>query len=125
MATLRLSILSIAIATFMLITSPCEAQITFGGPTGVTRLSRQQYRGSGRVASLKDQLNAGLKARRAVEFKFIQDVVKLVEQRKLPVRLVVETFHYARQKPTRYPFQYFQRALALRAARLGVRIKTV
>ena len=100
-------------------------QIIFGGPTDSTRLSRNQFRGSGRVASLKDQLRSGLKARRDVEFKFIDDVVKLVQTRKLPVKLVVETFHYARRKPTRHPFQYFQRALALRAARLGVTIKTV
>ena len=50
---------------------------------------------------------------------------ELVEQKKLPVKLVVETFHYARQKRTRHPFQYFQRALVLRAGRLGVKIRTV
>ena len=106
-------------------TAPCMGQITFGAPTGVTRLSEHQFRGSGRVASLSDQLKSGLKARRDVEFKFIEDVVKLVQTGKLPVKLVVETMQYARKKPTGYPFQYFQRALALRAARLGVRVKTV
>ena len=104
--------------------TPCMAQITFGAPTDATRLSEHQFRGSGRVASLKDQLKFGLKARRDVEFQFIEDVVKLVQTGKLPVKLVVETMQYARKKPTGYPFQYFQRALSLRAARLGVRLKT-
>ena len=104
---------------------PCSAQLIFGGPTGFTRLSRNQFRGSGRVASLKDQLRSGLNARRDVEFKFIDDVVVLVRTQKLPVKLVMETFQYARNKRTKYPFQYFQRALVLRAARLGVTIRTV
>ena len=95
----------------------------FGQSSGVTTLPRQ-CRGSGRVAPLKKQLEAGLKARRPVEFKFISDVVKLVEERKLPLQMVMETFHYARRKRP-YPFQYFQRALALRAARIGVKIKPV
>ena len=101
------------------------SQTTFAAANNSTRLAARQFRGSGRVASLKDQLKSGLKARRDVEFTFIDNVVKLVEQRKLPVKLVVETFQYARQKPTGYPFQYFQRALALRAARIGVTLKTV
>ena len=125
MRPLRLVILFAATMTALMVALPCSAQTTFGGPTGPTRLSRNQYRGSGRVASLSDQLKSGLKARRDVEFQFIDNVVKLVETRKLPVKLVVETFQYARLKPTRYPFQYFQRALALRAARIGVTIKTV
>lgn len=102
-----------------------SAQITFGRPTRPTLTSKNQFRGSGRVASLSDQLKAGLKARRQVEFQFINDVVKLVQQRKLPVNLVVQTFEYARRKRTNYPFQYFQRALSLRAARIGVTLKPV
>lgn len=102
-----------------------SAQITFGAPIGSTRLSDQQFRGSGRIASLKDQLKSGLRARRDVEFKFINSVVKLVQTGKLPVKLVVETMQYARKKPTNYPFQYFQRALSLRAARLGILLKPV
>lgn len=109
----------------VLAASPSMGQITFGAPTGRTRTSQKQFRGSGRVASLKDQLNAGLKTRRDVEKQFVDKVVKLVQTGKLPVKLVVETMQYARQKPTKHPFQYFQRALALRAARLNVAIKTV
>ena len=96
-------------------------------PVGNIRaLTRTSPGGStNRVASLKDQLLAGLKVRRQVELQFVEEVVRLVNQRRLPTRLVLETFHYARRKPTKHPFQYFQRALAIRAARLGVRIRTV
>ena len=121
---------AIAFALCLLHNEPASAQFTFGRPirpslSSPTITSKNQFRGSGRVASLNDQLKAGLKARRQVEFRFIDDVVKLVEQRKLPVKLVVQTFEYARRKRTNYPFQYFQRALALRAARMGVTLKPV
>lgn len=115
----------VAVLLCGLIAAPTIGQILFGAPAGSTRLSEHQFRGSGRVASLSDQLKSGLKARRDVEFQFIAHVVKLVQDGKLPVKLVVETMQYARKKPTKYPFQYFQRALSLRAARLGVRLKTV
>lgn len=105
--------------------SDCDAQITFGAPTGRLRASTQQFRGSGRVVSLKDQLNAQLRTRRAVEKKFVDDVVNLVQTGRLPVKLVIETMQFSRRKPTRHPFQYFQRALSLRAARLGVTLRTV
>ena len=105
--------------------SPSFGQILIGAPTGATRAGQNQFRGSGRIASLKDQLNSTLKTRRNVEKQFIDKVVQLVRTGKLPVKLVVETMQYARQKPTKHPFQYFQRALALRAARLNVVIKTV
>ncbi len=118
---------TLMLATLLAIfaTSAANGQITFGAPRGLTRISRNQFRGSGRVASLKDQLNSGLKTRRDVEKQFIDNVVRLVQTGKLPVKLVVETMQYARKKPTKHPFQYFQRALALRAARLNVAIKTV
>lgn len=118
----QLLCLAFAAAVF---SSPCEAQNTVVKPTQEGLISLNQFRGSGQVASLKDQLRAGLKARRTVEFKFIDDVVRLVEQRKLPVKLVLETFQYARRKRTGYPFQFFQRALSLRAARIGVRVTPV
>ena len=73
--------------------------------------------------SLKDTLEKGLRARRPVEFQFIAQVVTLVEQGRLPRKLVLGTFQYARKKGNRkYPFPYFQRAMILRAAKIGVQI---
>jgi len=73
------------------------------------------------IADLQEQLEDGLLARRPAEFKFIARVVKLVEQNKLPRKLVVETFQYARKKRP-YPYVYFERALKIRAARIGVKL---
>ena len=75
-----------------------------------------------REASLKDQLEKGLRARRPEEFAFIGRVVALVDDGKLPVKLVRGTFGWARRKKP-YPFPYFERALKLRAAKIGVVVK--
>ena len=74
------------------------------------------------VAELKDQLEKGLRARRPVEFAFIGRIVDLVEQRKLELKLVMGTFQWARKRDPFFPFPYFERAIRLRAARVGVDI---
>lgn len=73
---------------------------------------------------LKDMLRAGLKARRPVEFAFIDKVVDLVEDGKLPYEMVVSTFHWARKnaKYKKYPFPYFEWALRERAKKIGVKL---
>lgn len=71
------------------------------------------------VATLKDQLEKGLRCRRPVEFAFVGKVIDLVNQRKLPVPLVTGTYDYARRKQP-YPFPYFEAALRARAAKIGV-----
>ncbi len=73
------------------------------------------------VADLEDQLNAGLLCRRPVEFAFIAHVVGLVDEGVLPLQLVKETFQWARKKRP-FPFVYFERALRIRAAAIGVTI---
>lgn len=73
------------------------------------------------VAQLQDQLESGLKARRPAEFAFIQRVVTLVEQERLPLPIVVSTYRWAEAK-YKQPFPYFVRALRIRAARIGVQI---
>lgn len=76
------------------------------------------------VADLKEQLEKGLQARRPVEFKFIANVVALVQQKKLPLDLVLSVFHWARRQviSRKYPFPYFERAMRILAARRGVTI---
>ena len=80
-----------------------------------------QVRGGGFVADLKSQLEAGLRARRPEEFAFIARVVELVDTGKLSPKLVIETFHWSRRKRP-YPYQYFERAIKIRALRAGVQI---
>ena len=74
------------------------------------------------VADLKDQLEKGLKARLPADFSFISKVVMLVEDDKLPLRTVKAVFQWARDRGAKnnYPFPYFQRALKIRAKKLGI-----
>jgi hypothetical protein len=68
---------------------------------------------------LKTQLEKGLRARRPVEFEYIDEIVKLVAKGDLPRSLVASTFGWARRQPTRQ-LQYFQFALQARARNLDV-----
>ena len=74
------------------------------------------------VGDLKDQLENGLKARRPAELAFIAKVVTLVKTNKLPLPLVKSVFQWARERgaKTNYPFPYFERALKIRAKKLGI-----
>jgi hypothetical protein len=75
------------------------------------------------VADLKDQLEKGLQARLEREFVFVERVVTMVEKDELPLVLVRSTFNWARHKHKEYPFPYFERALKIRARRVGVVIQ--
>jgi len=83
----------------------------------------------GRKISLRDQLNLGLKVRTKGEKAFIDKVVVLVEQRKLPRVLVDGTFLWARERAVRHsrsrgrrPMVYFQPGLIQRARRFGIKL---
>ena len=79
------------------------------------------------VADLEDQLNAVLKSRRPEEFKFIADVVAMVEDDTLPLQLVTSTFLWVKNKKQKekFPWVYFERALRIRAARVGIKLPEV
>lgn len=77
---------------------------------------------AGKKITLKDLLEKRLKARRPKEFAFIAKVVKLVDQKKLPLKMVKTTYLWAMKKPRRRPFQYFERAMKLRAAKLKINL---
>ncbi len=76
------------------------------------------------VANLKDQLNSGLRARRPEEFRFIANIVQMTAQGRLPIKLVLSTFHYVRtkKKDDKFPFIIFERVLRIRAAEIGIRL---
>ncbi len=81
----------------------------------------------GRKITLRDQLTTGLRAFTKADRAFIDKVVILVEQGKLPRRLVDGTFLWARDRAARRSFSrrlrpmvYFQPALVARAKRIGV-----
>ncbi|MEX2115105.1 MAG: hypothetical protein WD845_18060 [Pirellulales bacterium] len=70
---------------------------------------------------LKTQLQKGLRARRKVEFQYIDEIITLVEAGTLPRELVTTTFVWSIRQPSRQ-LQYFQFALQarVRAAKLNV-----
>jgi hypothetical protein len=70
---------------------------------------------------LKTQLEKGLRVRRPVEFEYVDQIIKLVEEGKLPRRLVTTTFMWAQKKEWRR-LQYFQFALQVRARGLPVQL---
>jgi hypothetical protein len=75
------------------------------------------------IARLIDQLSAGLKVRKPAEKLFVERVVQLVDNKVLPLSMVLGVFQYARKKEDRYPFFYFREALKIRAAKeLGVKL---
>jgi hypothetical protein len=70
---------------------------------------------------LKTQLEKGLLVRRPIEFAYIAEIVRLVEEGKLPRQLVTSTFVWARNMERRR-LQYFQFALQARARKLDVEL---
>lgn len=73
------------------------------------------------VASFRDRLVLGLRARHPNEVKFVEDVVKLVEQKKVPQTFVDEIYFwiYERKANQRFKFVYFERIYRLRATAAG------
>jgi hypothetical protein len=71
---------------------------------------------------LQEMLETGLQARRPEEFAFLSRIVRMVEQGQLPEPLVRSTFAWARHKRP-YPLPFFERAIKLRAARIGIAVQ--
>ncbi len=83
----------------------------------------------GRQITLREQLTVGLRAYTKADQAFIDKVVLLVEQKKLPRPLVDSTFFWARQRAVWHsrtrrlrPIVYFQPGLIQRARRIGVKL---
>ena len=74
------------------------------------------------VATLTEQLRFGLKARRPVEFEFIDLVVGKVEQKLLPRDMALSAMTYAQMKNKDRPYPYFEFTLKKRAAAIGVNL---
>jgi len=68
-----------------------------------------------------DLIKVALKTATPEEEGFVETAVALARAGILPPSLVESTFQWARKKPHR-KFQYFKRALLLRAAEQGVRL---
>ena len=85
-------------------------------------LTGQTDSSSSPVAPLKDQLEKGLRARRAVEFQFVARVAQLVDEGQLSKEFVQGSFSWTlkkyRQKKALVP--YFEQTLRQRATKEGL-----
>lgn len=72
-----------------------------------------------RKITFKQMLKTGLKARRPEEFRYIDEIVYLVDIGYLRKHLVLGTFFYARDQSEHIPLPYFQQALVDRARKEG------
>ncbi len=71
--------------------------------------------------SLKDVLNAGLKARLPQEFAFTERVVRMVNRGQLPLDMVQSTFLWAQRKRI-HQYEYFEHGLKVRAEQAGTKM---
>jgi hypothetical protein len=100
----------------------CICVLTCGFAEGKNPPGPKPFDGGGVTGlDLRTQLQKGLKARRPVEFEYIDQIIELVEEGKLPRKLVVTTY-LAAQQQSRRQLQYFQLALAARARGLDVKL---
>jgi hypothetical protein len=88
----------------------------FGLVIAVTLIAQQSDQANIRVASLQDQLEKGLRARRPSEFQFLARVVVLVNQGRLTREVVQGTFRFVTKKyrDRKYLVPVFEQALRKR-----------
>lgn len=77
----------------------------------------------GEVMTLEDRLVTGLRARRPEDVAFLERVAALVEEGKLPEKVVNSTLAWAQRRGRNYPLPSFRRALELQADHLGVSLR--
>ena len=99
---------------------PCSASLVGLWLPGQLSAGRPAVQVAANTGDLQTQLESGLRARRSVEFAFIQNVVRLVHNGRLPISVVKGSFHWARRRHLVIPYPYFERVMRLRAQKLGV-----
>ncbi len=74
------------------------------------------------VATLKQRLVSGLRARKPSEKAFLNKLATEVTQKTVPKQLVDNTFFYvqSRYRKHNFPFIYFEKILRIRAKKLNV-----
>jgi hypothetical protein len=72
-------------------------------------------------ASLKETLTFGLRPRQPADNAFIDVVIARVENKTLPLELVMAVYRWSLDKRP-YPYPFFERALRVRARAIGVSI---
>ncbi|MCC6510779.1 MAG: hypothetical protein IT423_16865 [Pirellulaceae bacterium] len=76
----------------------------------------------GEIVNLEDQLLNGLRVVNSQQRAYVQQIVALVNQGKLPRAMVNVVYTYALKRNPRVPLPYFQYALHALAERRGVAV---
>jgi hypothetical protein len=71
--------------------------------------------------TLKDTLVFGLRPRQPADYAFIDTVIAKVDDKTLPLDLVIAIYRWSLSKKP-YPYPFFERALKVKAAALGVEL---
>jgi hypothetical protein len=94
--------------------------LTFGIPLAACRRAAA----GPEQANLNETLRYVLRCRRPEEFAFVDLVTDKVQQKQLPIEMVLSMMKWsverARERGTKIPFPYFQEGLRRRAKEIGV-----
>lgn len=101
------------------------AVVTMLPPQAIGQLPSTLVSQDRRVATLNDQLVAGLRATRPEQKEFIAKVVRAVDEKRLDHQLVSAVFVWSRRRWPPMPFPYFERAMRIEAAKRGVALPKV
>lgn len=74
------------------------------------------------TANLQQTLEKGLYVRLPAQYEFIAAIIYLVEQDKLPLKLVYSTFKWSQQYSKGRRYYYFELGMRKRAEQIGVTI---
>ncbi len=102
----------IALVAVVLFGTPLLIGVSIAGNGGTVNKN-----GKVNLDALHQMLTKGLKATRENEKLYIDRVVLLVAEDKLPLSLVYASFDYARKRRPDYPFPYFHYSLTTLAKR--------
>lgn len=74
---------------------------------------------TGEFATLSERLKVGLRVKAPADSAFCDRVVELVRTGRLPAEVVDSTYLWSVRRGREYPFPAFERAIRLKAARIG------
>jgi len=97
----------------------CCGILTMWGPAARAQVSTRNPTSPYVQVTLRQQLQKGLKCRRPSDFAFVNHVVDLVDEGKLPIDLVNICFDWSRQRSNHIPIVYFERSLTQLARQKG------
>lgn len=111
----------IVFMAFVMLCSPVQSTRAMA-VDGMPMVYAQAGKSKVDLDALREQLTKGLKVTRPEEEQFVNHIVTLVGQEKLPVSLVYAAFRWSRSRRPDYPFPYFVSAVKALAKKNKIEI---